>query len=424
MSHVVVTAPDVTDSSISGQGMRHLGIARSLAQEHQVDVLASGNPGQSAKGINIVSDPRLQRALLHTADYVLTANSIARRQLPVVQGRFIFDLYDPSIIESLIIEALRPGSEDLLFEEHLWALKFALKYGFRVLCANDSQRDLYTGMLFGRRFGRRTVGITESEILQKFIIVPNGVDFNDLSQLPDRMSARKRLGIASDAIVLLWGGGVWDWLDPFTVVKAVKSASIGIPELRLFFLGLKRGGAEDPNSRNAEVLLEFCRKSGVLGTCVEANLDWVDPQTRADYLAASDAGIIGQGNHLEARYAFRTRLMDCLWAGIPVFSAGSDPLTEQGVREGWAISTPSSDAVGLAEALVRFGRSSAWRGELRASAQRGRERRTWNRTTESLRADIGDPIPLPFDARMRRGSAAILGIANRRFHNTIKKVFS
>ncbi len=46
------------------------------------------------------------------------------------------------------------------------------------------------------------------------------------------------LGIAQDDTLLLWGGGIWDWLDPLTVIRAMASLRERRPDIKLFFLGL------------------------------------------------------------------------------------------------------------------------------------------------------------------------------------------
>ena len=50
--------------------------------------------------------------------------------------------------------------------------------------------------------------------------------------------------IKSDDIVALWAGGIYDWLDPQVIVRAVKK--LNNPKLKLVFMGLKHPNPEVP----------------------------------------------------------------------------------------------------------------------------------------------------------------------------------
>jgi len=43
-------------------------------------------------------------------------------------------------------------------------------------------------------------------------------------------------GIGARDYVLLWGGGLWNWFDPLTLVRGVALAAEQVPSLRLYFL--------------------------------------------------------------------------------------------------------------------------------------------------------------------------------------------
>src|SRR6202022_3609404 len=51
-------------------------------------------------------------------------------------------------------------------------------------------------------------------------------------------------GIEPDARVLLWGGGVWNWLDPRTAIDAAALLADVRPAIHLFFLGMARPSLE------------------------------------------------------------------------------------------------------------------------------------------------------------------------------------
>ena len=58
---------------------------------------------------------------------------------------------------------------------------------------------------------------------------------------------------AADPVVV-WGGGVYDWFDPVSLVRAVHQVRRHVPDVRLVFLGMN-----NPNPDIAEMAraLEF-----------------------------------------------------------------------------------------------------------------------------------------------------------------------
>ena len=52
--------------------------------------------------------------------------------------------------------------------------------------------------------------------------------------------------------------------------------------------------------------------------------DWVPYDERALYLMEADLGVSTHHAHLETRYAFRTRMLDYLWARLPIVCTEGD----------------------------------------------------------------------------------------------------
>lgn len=58
-------------------------------------------------------------------------------------------------------------------------------------------------------------------------------------------------------------------------------------------------------------------------------MDWVDYEDRQNFLLESHMGVSCHFNHLETRFSFRTRILDCLWARLPVISTKGDYFAEE-----------------------------------------------------------------------------------------------
>src|SRR5581483_9867505 len=107
------------------------------------------------------------------------------------------------------------------------------------VCASERQRDLWLGALLA-------VGRIEPDAYRRdpsfhalVSIVPFGID--PIPPAPGHPVLKGVVpGIGVNDRVAVWAGGIWNWLDPVTVIRAVHR--LGRADVRLFFLG-----TESPN---------------------------------------------------------------------------------------------------------------------------------------------------------------------------------
>jgi glycosyltransferase involved in cell wall biosynthesis len=74
--------------------------------------------------------------------------------------------------------------------------------------------------------------------------------------------------------------------------------------------------------------IELARRLDVYERFVFFNFGWVPYAERANYLLEADLGISAHFDSVETRFAFRTRLLDYLWAGLPIVTTRGDVLAE------------------------------------------------------------------------------------------------
>jgi hypothetical protein len=66
----------------------------------------------------------------------------------------------------------------------------------------------------------------------------------------------------------------------------------------------------------------------------------VDYAKRADYLLEADLGVSTHYDHVETAYSFRTRILDYLWAGLPILATEGDSLSRLVKTQGWVSPSP------------------------------------------------------------------------------------
>src|SRR5262249_28644569 len=103
---------------------------------------------------------------------------------------------------------------------------------------------------------------------------------------------------------------------------------------------------------------------------------WVPYEERVNWLLDADCAVSAHLDHVETRFAFRTRLLDCFWAGLPVVCTEGDDLAERVARDDLGGTVAAGDVDGMAAAPGRgAGPGAGARARpLRAATRRGRAR--------------------------------------------------
>jgi hypothetical protein len=82
------------------------------------------------------------------------------------------------------------------------------------------------------------------------------------------------------------------------------------------------------------------------------NDDWIPYAERGRFLRDADIGVSCHLPHIETRYAFRTRLLDCFWAGLPMLVTEGDVLADVVRREDLGVVVPPEDVGALAQGVL------------------------------------------------------------------------
>ena len=129
---------------------------------------------------------------------------------------------------------------------------------------------------------------------------------------------------------------------------------------------------------------------GLRDRTVFFNLGWVPYAERGAYLLDADVAVSAHFDDIETRFSFRTRLLDCLWAGLPVVTTLGDSLGDQIVAGGAGRAVGFGDVAGWVDTLDAFLDDAAARDEARAAAAEIRPSFEWPLVVEPLRR-LADP---------------------------------
>ena len=352
---VLIVSHEAPGAAMSGPAIRYWELAHALSSEHHVTLAAPGPVSLASARVQLAGYERATgeglRPHLQQSDAVVVAGYLLRHYPFLRQGPpLVVDLYDPFILENLEIHKAQPLAEQqALHRVDLAVLNEQLKAGDFFLCASEQQRDFWLGMLAANgRVNPQT--LRDDANLRRLIAV---VAFG----LPAEPPAKRRTvlkgvvpGIGPHDHVVLWGGGLWDWFDPLTAIRAVAALAPRRPGLRLFFAGVRHPNPAVPPMRQAAAAQQLAAELGLTGRHVFFN-EWMPYAERGDYLLEADAGLSLHHDHLETRFAFRTRLLDGLWAGLPMVLTRGDSVGALAADAGLARLVPPGDVNAVAQAL-------------------------------------------------------------------------
>jgi hypothetical protein len=351
---VTIYTTEILGERMAGPGIRALRFAEALAPtcdvrlvaEVQADLVRDEFEVIRAGGAELVGH-------IKWADVVIMQNALLTFLPEVLDtGTFVVaDLYDPFLLEQLQQGLyVQSSDQDETADFTVRVVNDMVKYSDFMICASEKQRDMWLGQLSS--VGRLNPDTYRADPSLRNLIdlVPFGVD--ETRPVMTRHGIKGVVpGIAETDKVILWGGGIYDWFDPLSLVRAVAKLSESRPDVRLFFLASKHANPDISTMQVVEDTVRLAEELGVLDRIVFFNDTWVPHAERANYFLDADVGVSTHLDHLETSFSFRTRLLDYIWAGLPIVNSAGDAFEPVIIERGLGVVTPPGDVERLASAL-------------------------------------------------------------------------
>ena len=384
---------------MAGPAIRAWQIAEALAPDHDV-MLATTSPTceRSSDSFATESCDQERFAELERWATVVLFQGYVLNHVPVLKTTekvMVVDLYDPLHLEALELNAGRPEPEKSVnIASSVRVLGEQMLRGDFFVCASEKQRDLWMGFLSAA--GRVNPSNYEADPSLRGLI--DVVAFG----LPDHPPEHTRPalkgvvpGIGPDDEVVLWGGGVYDWFDPVTAIRAIDRVRRSRPQVRLFFLGVRHPNPAIEESRALVEARAAADELGLTGTHVFFNEEWVAYEDRPNYLLESDVAVSLHIEHIEAAYSFRTRILDYMWAGLPIVATRGDTFADLISRRGLGKVVPGQDVDAVADALLALLEDPTARLECRTRATEVARGFVWSEVLRPLVRFCADPRRAP-----------------------------
>lgn len=357
MTRIAVATCDALTAKMAGPAIRAVQIATALSAEHDVQLVTTSlaTISDSRFAVRSVNDKDLREIEAWCDVLVFQGWVITGRPFLLASDKvLVADVYDPLHLEQLeqardVGDRARRHTVRLATE----VLNEQLMRADFMMCASTRQRDFWLGHLAGLgRVNPRTYDDDDS--LRSLIdVVPFGIP--DSPPKPTAPVLKGVLpGIGRDDKVILWGGGIYNWFDPLTLINAVNRVRRRAPNVRLVFMGLRHPNPDIPEMRMALAARELSARLGLTDSHVFFNEGWIDYDKRADWLLEADIGVSTHLAHLETALSFRTRVLDYIWASLPVVATRGDVLADLVDARGLGITVGPADVGALEDALFRL----------------------------------------------------------------------
>lgn len=437
---VLVISNDVIGSHMAGPGIRYVQLARVLSAHFPTRLIApamSGDPadmpsvgGASAAELAVCPELAWDGVRPHAewADVILLPVAAAAHLAAVVEldAAIVIDGYCPLPAEWLALHTSpdAPGGPDEV--DRRWQAWHELLYrpylmGDFYLCSSERQRTWWLGQL--EAAGRVTPAqyAADPSLRRLVDVTPFGLS---AAPPPPAATVARRIWphLPDGATPLLWGGGLWPWLDPVTAVRALARVRTVRPDAVLLFPGARHPKPDVAAEMDAlrRRVQDASDALGLTDTGVFFG-EWLPYADWPALLAEARLALSLHFESLETHLAFRTRVLDYIWAGLPIVATGGDATGDLIVQHGLGRIAPVQDEAAVADAVLALLDAPPPAGAF----ARARAELTWEKAAEPLVRFCREPwrapdrgegfaAGAPYMARFRAEAAAVRSDAEQR----------
>lgn len=356
-TNVLIITGDPIGVKMAGPAIRAWHMAGALARDNDVRLVSlEGHEDLSADFVLDTVKPGDNKAMAKHEEWadVIIFQGLAMALFPSIRKTskiLVVDIYDPMHLEQL--EQGRPNGQEAWTQATADAtrvLNEQLERGDYFLCASERQRHFYLGQLAALGRVNPANYADDPDLTGLISVVPFGLE-HEPPVHERRVLKGVHPGIREDDKLLLWSGGLYNWFDPLTLIRSVAKVAETHPEVKLYFLGTKHPHPGVPEMKIVTDSRALANELGVADTNVFFNSSWVDYKDRGNYLAEADLGVSTHHSHIETTFSFRTRILDYLWASLPMVVTEGDHFAELVSERGLGRTVPAEDANALATAI-------------------------------------------------------------------------
>ena len=385
---ITILCNDFIGQRMAGTAIRSVEIARCLSEHFDVTVAAPDIGEDLDFPFSCISTRSNGfRNSISASDVILLQGS-ALKEYPFLKdsnAALIADLYCPIPLEyhqASVGKDIAERNSTIAYLAGMQAEQLA--YSDYFLCANERQRDFWSGalMLSSRINALRWPNAKDAKIPDLLAMLPFGLP--EAKPVQSRKGIRELFNIPEDDFVLVWGGGIYQWFDPLTIIRAVQQLVSEGYRTHLVFIGVKHPNSSIEQHNVCAEAITLAKETGLLGEFVHFNFNWIDYADRHNYLLDADIGVSAHFDNPETRFSFRTRMLDYLWCGLPIVCSKGDHFAEIVSTNGLGLVVDFGSEDGWSTALKKLISDKAFREDCARASAECAEDFHWSKVTQSL----------------------------------------
>lgn len=351
-TRVLVVSGEPIGETRAGPAVRALAIAREVSRVATVHLLSSAVlERDEMSGFTVYSRKDVQDQVSWADVIVFQGYFLTEFPWIVKSGKvLVADLYAPFHLEHLLEMGESHSSVEYKeYAQTVASVNWQLRHADFFLCASEKQRDFWLGQLAGMgRINPESIS-HGADFRQLIAVAPFGID-TPLAENP-KLKLRQQINAQPGDKILIWGGGIYKWFDPLSLIRAMAILRTRRPEVKLFFLAVHHPNQNVAVSPIIQDSIDLATELGLLGSNVYFNDNWIPFEERGAYFSDADIGVSTHGEHVEARFSFRTRMLDYIWAGLPIVASEGDGFAEIIEHESLGRVVPIADPVAIAQGI-------------------------------------------------------------------------
>ena len=323
MSKVLFLNEKTIGANMAGPGIRTWELAKCLAEDDQVRIITPQESSLSWSKITFFRQS-LKNLLLAIiwADVIVVPIYFLKLSwlllARILRKKIVVDAYFVPFFEAQEKYNAQPKRAALAVNLSKKRSCFLLKIADYIVCSTERQKELWQSFL-------SDLGRAQDVELG---LVPTGIRA-ELPVLKQAALRKQNLGLKQDDKLVLWSSGLWPWLDPFSAILAI--SLIKDEQVKLVFYGVASLDeySKGESSLQLKPAIDLAKDLGLYNKRVFFINQRVPYQHIANYLLDADVALNLHYNNKETYYAYRTRVLDYIWAGLPIVTTEGDVLSEK-----------------------------------------------------------------------------------------------
>jgi glycosyltransferase involved in cell wall biosynthesis len=391
----LLVSHDVMGEKMAGPGIRYYHLSRILSRYTELTLAilpqnerALANLQAKLPDVSVITYRRGDWTSIETvarlADIVILSpyTTCEIQQFSSLDSALVLDGYAPLLIEWLTTLPIDNIEQQMVhWSDRMVALFFQYLRTDFFICASERQRYWWLGQL-------EVAGRINPRAFQDDPSLRNLLDVVAYG-LPEAEPQHTRQvvkgvwpGIGPEDVVVLWGGGLWPWLDPLTAVQAIAQLHTDHPQLKLIFPGTIH---PNPDVQEMPVhntnIYAYTEEQGLLNKAVFFG-EWVSYEDWPNVLLESDIALSLHHDSIETQLAFRSRMLEYIWAGVPMIATRGDATSEIVTQYNLGQVVDYQDVDGVVAAIRQMVNGS--RTDYQTSLAAARRELTWENMAQPL----------------------------------------